>query len=1192
MNAYHPVESIVRDSAGWIAGSLDIASVAVGFDTVQGQVTSGEFGLTGTMLAIVGLLGLTMGHEPRETLSQLAENVERLADGEYDLAFPTDRDDDIGQLSEALDGLAAQLREREHEAEQYRKYTNDVLDALDDVFYVLDEDGTVQRWNESLASVTGYSDDEIAEMHALEFFPEDERERIAGAIGDVYETGERHVESALLTRDGDRIPYEFLATRLEDQGGNVVLTGIGRDISEWREHERKLRERERELSTLMDNIPGMVYRAGNERSWPFEFVSEGCREVTGYEPEALENGEVNWGEDVVAEDNDELWEAVQRAIDANEPYRMTFQITDASGDRRWVWEQGRGVFDDDGELVALEGVILDITARKETEQELERTSDILEKSQRLANVGGWEVDLRSESPSHSKWTDEFANILDHPIDSSLTIEEGSKFFHPEDRQRVRETVEKTIETGEPYEIEARIIRSDGTERWVRSMGELVHRDGNPYLQGALQDITDQKTRERELERTTDLLEQTQRIANVGGWEVDLEDGPPYPGTFTDELYRIHELPSDTDVTMGDGLEFYHPADRDVVRDAVEHAIEQGERYEIEARLVTAEDNERWVRTSGIPVYEDGEIVRLRGALQDITEQKERELALESLQETARGLLGTETATEVAEFVVERTGFLDVPGVAIYLLDDETNTLEPIACSDEFADLCGDPQSVSIDRGDSILWDAFVGGEEMVVDGEDATDSYVFSQGVERGLVVPMNDYGVFVVASPETAIDDETQRLLETLIATTEAALDRLESETLLRERESELATRNQRLRRQIQINNIIRSTHTSLIGADSREEIERTVCERLVEAEHIDFAWIGAFDTTDDEMELRAWDGTGQDYLDDLSLAVEEGAEPAVVTARTGESTVVSNVVEGFGTEDWRQRALLRDFHSVVSVPLSFDEFSVGVLTVYADEPDAFSDLEQTVFTELGESIANAIIAVNTRHALHADMLVELTMQLESDSFFARLAQDAGCQVQYEGLASQSGDESRLFFTTSGADAGAVLAALDDLVSVTSARLVSESDEGCLFEVTVTEETVPTRLARHGGRLQSIRVVDSALEIVVEVPTTTNVREFVEMLEEEYTAVELLSRRNVERSIQTRQEFLDYLLEALTDRQQEVLKTAYYAGFFEWPRASTGEEIAEMLGVTQPTVNRHLRLSQQQLLEALFEHAVVERDG
>ncbi len=116
------------------------------------------------------------------------------------------------------------------------------------------------------------------------------------------------------------------------------------------------------------------------------------------------------------------------------------------------------------------------------------------------------------------------------------------------------------------------------------------------------------------------------------------------------------------------------------------------------------------------------------------------------------------------------------------------------------------------------------------------------------------------------------------------------------------------------------------------------------------------------------------------------------------------------------------------------------------------------------------------------------------------------------------------------------------------------------------------------------MHATDDGIEVTVDVPTGTDVREFVETLRDQYATVELQARRHVERSMETGSELSASLFDALTDRQLEVLRTAYFAGFFDWPRESTGEEIAAMLDVTQPTVNRHLRIGQQRVLERLFE--------
>ncbi|WP_439028442.1 ATP-binding protein [Haloarchaeobius sp. DT45] len=134
-------------------------------------------------------------------------------------------------------------------------------------------------------------------------------------------------------------------------------------------------ETERMVSTLISNLPGMVYRCLNEQSWPMEFVSEGCLDLTGYHPEQFENDDVVWGEEVLVEaDREAVWEEVQAALDASEPFEVTYRIRRRDGELRWLWEQGRGVYQDD-ELVAIEGFITDVTDRTHYRQRLDRLTE-------------------------------------------------------------------------------------------------------------------------------------------------------------------------------------------------------------------------------------------------------------------------------------------------------------------------------------------------------------------------------------------------------------------------------------------------------------------------------------------------------------------------------------------------------------------------------------------------------------------------------------------------------------------------------------------------------------------------------------------------------------------------------------------------------------------------------------------------
>lgn len=141
-----------------------------------------------------------------------------------------------------------------------------------------------------------------------------------------------------------------------------VCTQIAMAI-ERKEAEEALREKERFLSTLISNLPGIAYRCKNDPDWTDEFVSEGVQEMLGYTGEEI-NGKVSWGSLIHPDDRDQIWTDVQAAVKAKQPYRLTYRVRTRQGRVKWVWEQGRGVYAPDGELIALEGFITDVSPWK------------------------------------------------------------------------------------------------------------------------------------------------------------------------------------------------------------------------------------------------------------------------------------------------------------------------------------------------------------------------------------------------------------------------------------------------------------------------------------------------------------------------------------------------------------------------------------------------------------------------------------------------------------------------------------------------------------------------------------------------------------------------------------------------------------------------------------------------------------
>ncbi|WP_290819078.1 PAS domain S-box protein, partial [Halovivax sp.] len=237
-----------------------------------------------------------------------------------------------------------EVEARNQQLERYREYTDDVLNAVDDVFYVLDADGTLHRWNDSLCEVTGYEDPEIASMHALEFFDEKDQGQIADAIEEGFETGSVQVEAEFLTRDGAHIPYEFAASTLADPDGETVLAGIGRDVTERKRRERELAR----FETIVETSPIAITIVDSDGE--LQFANDRAEEIYGRSKEQIN--------DLSFDDSD--WDEVdtdgKRLPDDEKPFPQIMEsgepvfdhlsgVSRPNGERVWISVNGAPVYD-------------------------------------------------------------------------------------------------------------------------------------------------------------------------------------------------------------------------------------------------------------------------------------------------------------------------------------------------------------------------------------------------------------------------------------------------------------------------------------------------------------------------------------------------------------------------------------------------------------------------------------------------------------------------------------------------------------------------------------------------------------------------------------------------------------------------------------------------------------------------------
>jgi PAS domain S-box-containing protein len=409
--------------------------------------------------------------------------------------------DDSGSLVRYLGTQqdVTDLRERQRELESERRFIEQSLDALDDLFYVLETDGTIRRWNDRVVDVTGYTASELEGMDATEMFPEDQQEEIADTIGRILPDGTATFEADLRTADGEQIPYEWTGARLTGSNGETTgIVGIGRDL-------RERRQRERRFQALVEGSSDIISIV--DADGRFRYQSPSVERILGYDADRTV-GDMAW-EYMHPDDRDGLIETFEEwKGDAGVGESVEYRARHADGS--WRWFEGRGT--DQFENPAVDGYVInsrDITVRKESEQQLAQTQELLSEVSELADIGAWEYDAESETLTNTAGT---RRIYGLESDTELTLSEAFERFHPDDRARLRECFEECLETGKPYEIDVRVITGDDHQRWLTAKGERIQDgDAGTIVRGYLQDVTEQKTREQQL---IDLNETAQRLSKV------------------------------------------------------------------------------------------------------------------------------------------------------------------------------------------------------------------------------------------------------------------------------------------------------------------------------------------------------------------------------------------------------------------------------------------------------------------------------------------------------------------------------------------------------------------------------------------------------------------------------------------------------------------------------------------------------
>ncbi|NUB91221.1 helix-turn-helix domain-containing protein [Haloterrigena sp. SYSU A121-1] len=410
-----------------------------------------------------------------------------------------------------------------------------------------------------------------------------------------------------------------------------------------------------------------------------------------------------------------------------------------------------------------------------------------------------------------------------------------------------------------------------------------------------------------------------------------------------------------------------------------------------------------------------------------------------------------------------------------------------------------------------------------------------------------------------------------------------------------ELRARRDELERRYDVARSHRAVTRALLESTDHEEVEEKTCAALTAGGAYEYAWIERATHADRRTDRRTASGIDPDAVDRLVPeawrdgeveSIDVDGEPSVSIGRG-----VSLAIDGDGGEEGDGGT--DEIGALARIPLAYGDTVYGALSVATDADDAFDDEERRSLETIGQQVGYAIAAIRRRNLLLSDRVVELELECrDDDSFFVDASRRLGCRFELDSLVPVSETTQLYYLRLEGASPADVFDLAADDPGIEDYRLVETDAEGWRVEFVVDSSCPIVTLTEYGTTVLEARFVGGTATITAECAVDADIRTILDGLRAVFPDSELVGKRETERNVRTAREFREGLEDRLTDRQEASLRAAYFGGYYDWPRESTAEEIADAMGISSPTLHNHLRKGQHELLRTFFDDPGDESRG
>jgi diguanylate cyclase (GGDEF)-like protein/PAS domain S-box-containing protein len=517
--------------------------------------------------------------------------------------------------AQALEGRQAARRVKESSASALRAEL--VLQHSADAIIGIDTAQCIVRWNAAAERLFGYAPHDIIGKPLDLLIPAELQEAARNELCALEPGKALTYEAPRLHADGSRIPVAVtLVPEFDAQGALLGATKFLRDMSEWRKAETALESERQRLASIIES--------GDVSTWEWNVagsrlvLSERWGQMLGLDPQLLAPQTLDvWLGRVHPDDVAALRAALAAHLDAPQT-AFASEHRLRTGDGSWIWCLARGrvvKWTAQGKPEWMYGTQRDVTARKQQEEALRKSQGFLDRTGKLAGVGGWEFDIAS---SAVLWSAETCRIHGVSPDFRPTLGEAVRFYAPESRPLMQAAMERALDLAEPWDLELSCMRADGEAIWVRAVGHVEIENGKPVrLVGALQDISERVAERLALKKANDRVALATQGGGIGIWERDFVTGER---RWDDCMYRLFGMPAGTAIREPDMARRIHPQDLAEVNAIIAAARINHQRFETEYRVTWDDGSVHSLRSAAHVVVDPaGEVTGIIGTAWDITD---------------------------------------------------------------------------------------------------------------------------------------------------------------------------------------------------------------------------------------------------------------------------------------------------------------------------------------------------------------------------------------------------------------------------------------------------------------------------------------------------------------------------------------------------------------------------------------------